>query len=122
MSVQDVVIETAKCDNPACDKQAVFPRLQQGVLPETLEKFPWLKTSRSVQTADGRSFYYCTSVCEVEGIKAGLHEPPEPKKVIEMPTGPALDAIKQAAQAELARRQGTQALKEGRPVTLQPGA
>lgn len=119
MAIQDVVVETVKCDNPACTSEAVFPKLQNGVLPEVLEKNPWLKTARLIQTADGRVRYYCTDVCEVAGIKTGEHNPPEPKKVIDMPSGPALEAIKKAAAEELARRQGTQALKEGKQVQFQ---
>lgn len=119
MPIQDVVIATLKCDNEKCTNEVMFPKTQQGLPAEVADKNPWMKTARLIQTSDGRVRYYCTDACEVEGIKAGEHNPPEPKKVIDMPTGAALEAIKQAARDEIARRQGTQALKEGRPVTLQ---
>lgn len=109
MATVDTIVRTITCNGPACEKTATFTQQNQ---QETIDQNLWLKTYRNVTTFDGRSLGYCSDVCEVEGIKAGTHVPPQ-QKVIQMPTGDAMAAIRAAAAQSAANAEGTRALKEG---------
>ncbi len=110
MGTIDTTVRTITCNGPACEKTATFTQQTQ---QDVIDQNPWLKTDRHVATFDGRSLGYCSDVCEVEGVKSGVHAPPE-KKVIQMPTGDAMAAIRAAAAQQAADIEGTKALKEGR--------
>lgn len=124
MSIIETAFRTITCNAEGCPNTATFD-VQYANTPagnkELLEANLWIKTTRVVSLiADGRNFCYCSDVCEVKGIESGTHNPVE-KKVIEMPSGPALEAVKRAALAAKATEEGTKALKDGRPVNIQPG-
>jgi len=79
---------------------------------EQIQKLPdWVRGYRVVNRGDRKAFGYCSDVCEVNGITAGNHNVPEPKKVQEV-TSQA--EIKQAiANAEAAKAlAGTDAATE----------
>lgn len=119
MSIHDTVIRTITCNGPECKNTVTFEQKEN---KEAVDANPWLKSARVIQTGDGRNLVYCSDVCEVNGVGSGAHNPPEAKKVIEMPTGGSLDAIKKAAAAAKAAEEGTKALREGRPVNIQPAS
>lgn len=78
MAIKDVTTRTIKCDNPACDKEITFhPDNQEEIaaLPD------WLRQLRSINLGNGAKFFYCSDVCEVEGVTTGKHNVPEPPKV-----------------------------------------
>jgi len=89
---------TIKCDAEGCESSATFN--PQDV--EQIKALPeWVRAYRVVNRGDRKAFGYCSDVCEVNGITAGNHNVPEPKKVTEV-TSQA--EIKQAiANAEAAK-------------------
>ncbi len=118
MSIANSVVQTIKCDAPGCDKAIIFA---QSETPEVVKANAWLRGVRIVQglftenpNIPNKTFVYCSDTCEVNGTGTGKHNPIE-KKVIEMPTGDQLAAIRAAAAQAQAVAEGTQALKEGRP-------
>jgi hypothetical protein len=121
MAIVDSQFRTLTCES--CDKAVTFS-IQEFQTPEgqkkILEESPWIRGFRiSNMVMDGRVFGYCSSLCEIKGIESGNHEVIE-KKVIEFSTGNNLEAIKKAAAEAAAKAEGTRALKEGRPVNIQP--
>ena len=113
MPILDVAVRTISCE--MCDKTITFNQKDhQQVAKDT----PWLSTSRVVQTGDGRNFIYCSDQCEIAGIATEKHNIPEPKKLVDVPSVGAAQAIKIAAQAAEEAKAGTQAMKEGRPTKL----
>jgi len=122
LAITNQVVQTIKCDAPGCDKLVTFAVSQT---EETIKNNPWLKTTRLVQImlkegpqAPDKTFTYCSDVCEVEGIKTLKHNFEE-KKLIQMPTGDQLAAVRAAAQAAEAARTADAALREG-TATIQP--
>ena len=89
---------TIKCDIEGCTNEVTFnPQNVDEVkaLPE------WVRGYRVTQRGDRKSFGYCSDVCEVQGITAGNHNVPEPKKVTEVTS---LEEVKQAvANAEASK-------------------
>jgi len=108
-----IQIRTITCD--ACEKTVTFDMDQH---QEALKDNPWMNTTRLVQSGDGRPFLYCSDSCEVTGAGTGNHYIPEPKKIIETPQVGAAQAIKIAAEAAKQAREGTAAIKAGRPTNL----
>jgi hypothetical protein len=121
MAIVATTFQTISCNS--CDKTVTFdaavfqtPAGQK----ETIEANPWLRTYRMVNSIlDGRVSGYCSDECLLKAVEVGTFNPIE-KKVIEFPTGGNLDAIKRAAAAAKAAEEGTKALKDGRPVNIQP--
>jgi hypothetical protein len=113
MPVLDVQVRTISCEQ--CDKTVTFSMKdhQQVVKDNT-----WLNTSRVIQTGDGRNFLYCSDECEIAGIGTSKHNVPEPKKIVDVPQVGAAQAIKIAAQAAESAKEGTKALKTGKPANL----
>lgn len=114
MSILDSVIRTIKCDAPNCGKEVIFDRKDE----QTTFADPsnvWLKSTRVVQTADGRNLVYCSDACTVEGVGTGKLNVPEAPKV----------AVANPAQAEAAgklaaaRAQAEKAIREGQPANIQ---
>lgn len=121
MAILDQGFRTVKCDNPKCDKAITFEHeAAQQTLTDPANA--WLKPVRIVKLLFGGqqapTHVYCSDVCEIEGIKAGLHNPPEQKKLIEA-ANPA--AIMAAAKAAELAKQSDDRLKSGRggPVLIQ---
>lgn len=115
MSVIKQDIITMSCDGPECKNSVVFAL----ALEEQTANTPgneWMKAVRIVKSADGRTFLYCSDVCEVKGIGTGQHNRPEPKKIIG-DAGSAAAVAQAAAAAEQAKK-ATEALKQGQGVTL----
>jgi hypothetical protein len=115
MSIIDSVIRTISCDAPDCTKQVLFDRKEEKLVFDNPDN-AWLKTTRVVQSADGRNIVYCSDVCEVNGAKTGKHNIPEPPKVIPA-ANPA--AIAAAAQAAAAQKVSDAAIREGKPTKVQ---
>ena len=76
----------------------------------------WLKSTRVVQSADGRNIVYCSDICEVKGTETGKHNIPEPPKIVQA-TNPA--AVAAAAQAAANAKAQEQAIREGQPAKVQ---
>ncbi len=113
MSIIDVQVRTISCN--ACDKTVTFNIKEH---QQALDANAWLKSSRVIQTGDGRNFVYCSDQCEIAGIGSGVHNIPEQKKVVEVEgTGTAAIAI--AAEAAKNAEQATKAIKDGKPAKLQ---
>lgn len=115
MPVTPTTFHTITCDNKTCEhKRTITYNVAQQ--KETFEHADnaWMKNLRNVQAVDGRVLTYCSDVCEVEGVKTGLHNMPQ-KKLIESAATPA--QIEQAAAAARAAEQAGEALKQGRPVS-----
>lgn len=117
MGIINTSFRTVSCNS--CDKTATFPTTDQVAANKAMEDFPWLKTTRLVNSADGRSFAYCSDECEVAGVTSGQHNPPEPKKIIEAPNEGTQAAIALAAQAAKQAEEATKSLKAGKPTKLQ---
>lgn len=115
MAITDTVVRTIACDAFGCSKQVVFDRKEEKQTFENPDN-AWLKTSRIVQSADGRNHVYCTDECELKGAATGKHNMPEPKKIVE--TGNAAAIAVAAAQAAAAKQAET-AIREGKPANIQ---
>jgi hypothetical protein len=101
------VTTIVKCDYPECPNSASFDASTQ---KQAIADTPWLRTYRTIQTADSRSFGYCGDHCELKGVASGQHNMPEPKKIIETGNDAAVAA---AAQQAAAAKVSEQALREG---------
>ncbi len=118
MGIVNVVYRAITCNGPECKNTLTFD-VKDG--KEVLEANPWLLGLRFVKTPDERELIYCSDLCELNGIRSGVHNRPEVKKIVEMPSGAGLEQIKQAAQRAAQQEQATAALKAGTGVTLQGG-
>jgi hypothetical protein len=120
MSILDTTFRTITCNGPNCKKSVTFepPRNNQ-VPPKTGEIFAapensWLNTTfRTLQASDGRNFCYCSDTCEVEAAGTGVHNRPEPKKIVEMPAAGSAEFVRLAAEAAKAREQADKDLRNG---------
>ena len=116
MPITDSVIRIINCDGAGCTKPTLtFDRKEE---QQTFAKPEngWVKGLRLVNTADGRTFMYCSDECEVKGTATGKHNLPEPKKIIE--TGNAA-AVAAAAQLAEARAVAEKAVREGTGGNIQ---
>lgn len=113
MSIVDATFRTLTCNT--CEKTVTF--LHPSGLQEAIEANLWIKTTRIIQTGDGRNFSYCSDLCEISGIETGQHNIPDAPKV-EIPTGSAQAQIQAAAVAAKRQEIANKALKEGAPITL----
>lgn len=125
MPLADIVFRTTACDGPNCkggkdggQATVTFNQKDQADISKAHEENPWLNTGRVLQTADGRIFFFHDDVCTVEFIATGSANPPEQKKILEVPTG-AEYAIKAAAAAAAQKRFADQAIREGQPASIQ---
>jgi hypothetical protein len=107
------VLTIIKCDHEGCDKVAQF---EQSTQQQALTDHPWLRTYRSVNTGDQRSFGYCSDVCEVKAVETGKHNIPEPPKIVA--SGNAAE-IAAAAQAAANARKQEAAIRDGKPAKVQ---
>lgn len=115
MSIVDAVIRTVACNAPECGKVVMFDRTQE---KETFENPAnvWLKSTRVVQSADGRNLVYCSDTCEIKGVATGTHNIPEPPKIITQGNAAAVAA---AAQAAAQKAQTDAALRDGQSTKIQ---
>lgn len=115
MGVNRQEVLSMTCDGPECDKSVTYAK---SVEEQTInaQGNEWMKTVRISQSSDGRTFLYCSDVCEVKGVGTGKHNPPEPKKIIDNVGNAA--AVAQAALAAEQAKKATEALKQGAGVTL----
>lgn len=115
MPIIDAVIRTIACDAPECGKSVLFDRKEEKETFENPDNV-WLKSTRVVQSADGRNLVYCSDICEVKGAKTGKHNIPEPPKIITQGNSAAVAA---AAQAAAQKAQTDAALREGQSTKIQ---
>lgn len=115
MSIIDSAIRSISCDATGCTKALLYDRKDEKATFENPEN-SWLRSSRVVQSADGRNMVYCSDTCEVNGTSTGKHNLPEPPKVIAQSNAAAIAA---AAQAAANARQTEKALRDGQPANIQ---
>jgi len=116
MSIIDVGYRTVTCNGAGCKNTVTF---EPKNAPDVAKEQVWLKSLRIVQ-ANGQNFCYCSDQCELTGIESGLHNPPEEKKIVAVPTGAqATTAIQAAAAAAKAAEASTRALKSGEGGQIQ---
>lgn len=116
MSIIDIGYRTVTCNGTGCKNTVTF---EPKNAPEIAKEHVWLKNLRIVQ-ANGQNFAYCSSVCELSGIEAGLHDAPEEKKIVAVPSGAqATTAIQAAAAAAKAAEHATRQLKSGEGGQIQ---
>ena len=116
MSIVDTGFRTVTCNGNTCTRTITFePKNAEQVAKDN----PWLRNLRIVQ-AQGRNFAYCSSECECSGIETGLHDAPEEKKIVELPSaGSAAAAIQMAAAAARAAEESTRKIKSGEGGQIQ---
>ena len=115
MGLIDSAVRTMTCNGPECTHTVTFDRRTE---KQTFDApgNEWLKSVRIIQTVDSRNLLYCSDACEIKGAATGIHNLPEPKKIIEgVASSAQIEAAAAAAkQAELA----TAAIKSGQPVNV----
>jgi hypothetical protein len=115
LSVIDLTYRTITCDG--CQKTVTFQNPNPD-MNAVLEANPWLKNNRMVQTASTQKmFSYCSSLCEIDGLKTGSHDFQEAPKVA-IAQGSAQAQIAAAAAAAKAQEEASKALKAGGPIQL----
>ena len=112
MSIVVETFRTLKCNGPDCPNTVTFNVKDEA---KVSEETPWFRTTRIVQNAQGKNFLYCCDTCEVSNTATGAHNPEERKRVTLSEDVTMQEAARQAAVQE----EATQAIKAGKPVTLQ---
>lgn len=115
MSITDSNIRAITCDGPGCTKQVLYDRAKEKEIFELPEN-AWLRSTRVVQSADGRNLVYHDDACEVKGAATGKHNIPEAPKILTA-ANPAAIAV--AAQAAAAAKAAEQAIRDGQPTKIQ---
>jgi len=111
---QPVAVTTiVKCELPECPNTATF---DVSTKDKAMTDNPWLRTYRTVQTGDGRTFGYCGDACELTGVASGKHNMPEPKRIIDTASAGAVAAV---AQQVAAAKAAEQAIRDGKPANIQ---
>lgn len=100
MPILDSSIRHIKCDAPECKNEVLYDRKDEKATFENPDN-AWLRTTRIVQSADGRNMMYCSDACELGGIKTGKHNLPEAPKVSTATQADVSAAVK-LAQAQKA--------------------
>ena len=111
MSIVVSTYRTITCNT--CSKTVTFEAKEE---QKVAEENPWLKATRIVQNAQGRNFLYCSDQCELEGVAQGSHNPQEAPRIS---LAEGVSTMEAAARAAAAQEQATEAIKAGKPVTLQ---
>jgi len=124
MAIKQVAYETITCNGPECPRTVTYETSQAQEVFAAPDN-AWVKSSRLVQpllqnpqNPNKLVFLYCSDACEVKGTALGVHNLPEPKRILQ---GPAVNAEQVAAAAAAAKRaeEATAALKSGNgPVVL----
>jgi hypothetical protein len=123
MGIQNTVYATVSCEGPECKKTVTYlasEEQQELSKPENV----WVtKTARIVSNlapAPGQQKpqqrLYCSDECEVKATATGVHNVPEPKRIVSEPASAAQVAA--AAAAAQRAQAATEALRAGGPVTL----
>lgn len=117
MGMIDLQYRTVTCNGPECKNTTTF-QLSKEEHQKALAApgNEWLKSTRILNTPDGRVLVYCSDTCEAKGIATGSHNLPEPKRIIEGVASAA--QVRAAADAAHAAEEATRAIKAGQPVTL----
>lgn len=111
----NATVRTISCDAQDCNKSVIFDLTQEKQVFEAPEN-AWLKTTRVVQSADGRNSVYCSDTCEVKGVATGKHNIPDAPKIV--PVGNSA-AVAAAAQAAAHARSTEEAIRTGKPAKVQ---
>lgn len=114
MPILDSQIRQIKCDAPGCTKEVLFDRKDERATFENPDN-AWLKSTRVIQSADGRNLAYCSDLCEVEGTRTGKHNIPEAPKVA--PTATQAEVSAAVAMAK-ARADADAAIRKGAPASV----
>lgn len=115
MGIIDTGFRSISCNGPDCTKTVTFALATEKATFDDPANV-WLKSMRMVQTLDARKLVYCSDVCEAKAIEKGIHNLPEPKRIIDNVATPA--QVQAAADAAKAQEAATAAIKAGQPVTL----
>jgi len=118
MPVTNTQFSTVTCDS--CKKTITYAGVNEQEELSKPENSWVIKTARIVQNlvpAPGQqrpqAFLYCGDECEITAAGTGVHNVPEPKKII---SGVASSAsVAQAAAVAAAAEKATAALKSGQP-------
>jgi len=123
MGIQNTVYATISCEGPECKKTVTFLTSEEQVVLSQPENAWVQKTARVVTNlapAPGQQKpiprLYCSDECEVKATATGIHNVPEPKRIVTEPASAA--AVAAAAAAAQRAEQATAALRAGGPVTL----
>ena len=119
----NTVYSSVICEGPGCTKAATYLASEERTELSKPEN-AWVRTTaRVVQNlipAPGQerpqARLYCSDECEVKATATGVHNVPEPKRIVAEPANAA--QVAQAAEAAARAQKATQALKAGGPVTL----
>ena len=113
---QEVIssVRTIKCDAPECTNTITYDRKAEKQVFEAPEN-AWLRSTRVIQTADGRNLAYCSDACTVKGAASG---------VLNLPVAPAIvpgnaAAVQAAVAAAKAKSDGDAAIRAGKPANIQ---
>jgi hypothetical protein len=113
MGIADTVVRTISCDGPGCDKSVMFDRKDEKATFENPDN-AWLRTTRVVQSADGRNLVYHNDECEVKGTATGAHNILEAPKIV--PGNAAAVAL--AAQAAAQTQEADKTIRDGQPTKI----
>lgn len=112
-TVQTTVISIT-CDGTGCDKNITFLATQEAQ-QTALRENPWLENLRTIQSASGQKYTYCSDTCEADGIAKQKHSKPS---IIQAGNTAQVAA---AAKAQELAKQATQAAKQGSGIELVGG-
>lgn len=125
MSIENTVYSTVTCEGPKCGKTVTYLAAEEQQELAKPENAWVLKTARVVTNlaaAPGQQkpipHLYCSDVCEIETAALGVHNVPEPKRIVSEPA--TASQVAQAAAAAHRAKLATEALKAGTggPVTI----
>lgn len=122
MPLINTVYSTISCEGPDCVKTVTFLASDERTELSKPENAWIIKTARIVQNltpAPGQekpqARLYCSDECEVRATATGVHNVPEPRRIIGTPASAA--QVAQAAAAAYQAQQVAADIKAG-PVTL----
>ena len=123
MGIVNIAYATITCEGPGCDKTVTYLSSEEQQVLAKPENSWVTKTARvitNLMPAPGqqkpRPYLYCSDVCEIKATETGVHNVPEPKRIVTEPASAA--AVAQAAAAAKQAEAATAALRAGGPVTL----
>jgi hypothetical protein len=123
MGIQNVVYATVTCEGPECKKTVTYLTSEEQMVLSLPDNAWVLKTARVVTNlapAPGQQkplpHLYCSDECEIKATATGVHNVPEPKRIVTEPA--STQAVAAAAAAAQRAEQATAALRAGGPVTL----
>jgi hypothetical protein len=116
VAIIDVTFRSITCNGDGCEKTVTFEPKEAEA---TAKEHVWLRNLRIVQAA-GRNFTYCSDECLLTGVEAGVFNPPEEKKIVQLPGhASATSAIQAAAAAARAAEDSTRRIKSGEGGQIQ---